>query len=119
MEAVPDPFGQALARRIFQTRYVVEITMVQRVEHRRERSGKIGEIEQPPGSGIGFATQPYLDAKRMTVQTRALVAGRHVGQAMRGFDLEDLVDQGGHDGRRIPVGGMNFAWFRSMITAGA
>ncbi len=66
--------------------------MVELLIKRREGRFDVGEIHHPAELRIRLAKQMDFDAKRMTVQPRALVPFRHVGQAMSGFDLENLED---------------------------
>ena len=63
--------------------------MIEPIVDRLERGLHIGEIHDPAGVRIDGAAQVQLDAKRMAMQARALVAGRDVRQAMGGFDGED------------------------------
>jgi len=92
LERVPDPYRQALAGRVFQTRNFVEIAMIQAFEHRPKRRLHIGEIHHPSGFRPRISAHMHFDPKGMAVQTRAFVASRYVRQAMRGFDVEDLED---------------------------
>lgn len=66
--------------------------MIELLEHGRERCTDVGEVGDPTGGLADGSTQMDLDAERMAVQARALVACRHVRQPMRGFDAENLED---------------------------
>ena len=89
---VPDPPREVLAGRILQAYDLIEIVMIEALVDRLERRFHVGEIHHPAAVRIHRSAQMQLDAKGMAVQPRALVPGRHVGQAVRGFDREGAED---------------------------
>lgn len=64
--------------------------MVEALEQRRECGFDVGEIHYPSRFHTGFAFDMDFDAERMPMQARAFVSCRHIGQPVRGFDLECL-----------------------------
>jgi hypothetical protein len=92
LQSLPNPASQHFAGRILQPLDIVEVMMVELVVERCESGFDIAEVHHPAKRGIRLALQMDFDAKRMTVKPRAFVPGRHVGQAVRGFDLENLKD---------------------------
>lgn len=104
LQPVPDPGRQPLAGRILQTFDVVEIVVIQLVVQRLERGLDVGEIHDPAGLRVEVAGDMDLDAEGMAMEARALVARRHVGQPVGGFEGEDLEDIHGEKfrGRRVP-----------------
>lgn len=88
MQLLPDPAREILAGGIFQSRDLVEIVMIEAVEGGLERGAHIGEVHYPAAVRIHRAADVYFDPEGMTMQARALVACRNVGQAMRGFNRE-------------------------------
>jgi hypothetical protein len=66
--------------------------MIDTVEDRLKRRTHIREVHHPAGTRIDWTRNVQLDAKGVTVQPRALVPGRHIGQAMSGFDSESAED---------------------------
>lgn len=66
--------------------------MVELLVQRGEGRFDVRKIHHPPKLRVGFAKQMDFDAKRVTVQPRALMPLGNVGQTVRGFDLENLED---------------------------
>ena len=66
-ERFPDPHCESFAGWIFQAGNVVEATMIQLFEHRRECSFDFGEIHDPTCVSRRFAAHMHFDAKRMTM----------------------------------------------------
>lgn len=64
--------------------------MVDLFEYRRKRRLDIGEVHHPPRSRTRLARHMDFDAKRMSMQARALVSLRDMREPMRRFDLEDF-----------------------------
>src|SRR5574337_627985 len=90
LQPLPDPAREVFAGWIFQSRNFVEITVIQRLEHRREGLFQFGEIHDPATARSGFAAYVNLYAERMPVQPAALVAGRQVRQPVGRLDAENL-----------------------------
>ena len=91
-QALEDPARQHLAGGILQALDIVEVMMIELVEQRRERRFDVGEVHHPAQRGIGLTLDMDLDAERMSVQARALVARRHVRKAVSRFDMEFFED---------------------------
>lgn len=89
----PDPARHIFAGRIVQSGDVIEIVVVELVVVRLERSFDLGEILDPAEQRIDRAGNMQLDAKRMPMQARAFVSGRHVRQpvcCLEGKRLKDV-----------------------------
>src|SRR5512138_3353614 len=81
-EGTPDPARQVLARRILESRNLVQVPMIELIVQRTEGVLELGEVHHPPGA---FADRPVhgnANLKRVPVQARALVPLRHVRQAV-------------------------------------
>jgi len=89
LHLIPDPAREVFAGWIFQALDFVEIVMIEPVESRLECRAHVGEIHHPACLRIHRSGDMQLDAKRMAVQARALVASRHVGQTVRRLDREN------------------------------
>lgn len=90
LELVPDPYRQPFAGRIFEALDLVEIMVIKAVVHWLESGLDIGEVHHPAGPWIQVATDVQLDSEGMTVQARAFVSGRNIGQPVRRFEGEDF-----------------------------
>lgn len=90
LQSHPYPFGQSLACRIFETRYIVQIAMIEGFEDRGERRLDVCEVHDPSGLRPQRTRYVHLNAEGVSVQPRALVSGRHVGKPVCRFDLEYL-----------------------------
>src|SRR5690606_6632554 len=88
---------------------VVEVVVVELRVDRLEGRLDVGEIHDPAAVVARFAADAQLDAERVPVQARALVALGHVGEAVRGFDGEDLEDVHGANSTRAPYAGTRTA----------
>ena len=66
--------------------------MIDTIENRLERPTHVREVHHPAGMRIDWTCNVQLDTKGVTVQPRALVPGRNIGQAMSGFDSESAED---------------------------
>ena len=66
--------------------------MIDLLEDRRKRQLDLGKIHHPAEMGIDITPHMHLDAKRVPVHARAFVPGRNIRQAVRSFDLKDLVE---------------------------
>lgn len=64
--------------------------MIEAVVQGLERGLDVGKIHHPAALRIDLAADMELDAERMPMQTRALVARRDVRQPVRGFKGEDF-----------------------------
>lgn len=82
LQFFPDEFGQDFTGRVFQTGNVVQVVMVQALIERLEDRLDFREIADPAGVRIEVAAQVDRHFERVTVQAAALVAFRHVGQAV-------------------------------------
>lgn len=92
LQLLPDPYRQSFAGGVVEPVDVIEIVVVETVVKRLERRLDIGEIHHPAGVRIEFSADVQFDPERMSVQTRAFMAGRNIGKPMRGFEGEDLED---------------------------
>jgi len=91
-QALEDPARQHLAGGILQALDIVEVMVIQLIEQRREGRFDVGEVHHPAQGRVGLSLHMDLDAERMTVQARALVARRHVRKAVGRFDMEFFED---------------------------
>ena len=91
-QPVPDPARQVFAGRVFQTRDIVEIVVVELIEQGLKRRFQFGEIHDPTAVATGIAGHMHFDPERMPVQASALMIFRHVWQSMRRFDLKAFED---------------------------
>jgi hypothetical protein len=66
--------------------------VVELVVERLEGALHVGEVHDPAAVGARLAGHLQFHREGMAVQARALVPGRHVRQAVRGLDAEDLED---------------------------
>lgn len=89
-EPRPDPARQVFAGRVFEPRYLIQITMIELLEQRLERATDIGEVLHPTESRIRWSGHIRLDTKRMSVQPITLVVHRQMGQSVCRFDGEEL-----------------------------
>lgn len=64
--------------------------MIEPIIGRLEQALDLGKVHNPSAVRIDIAAQMQLDAKRMPVQARALMALGHVGQPMRRFERKNL-----------------------------
>ena len=64
--------------------------MIELVVKRLKRTAQIGEVQNPAGLLLHRPGDMNLDAKRVSVQTPALVPLRDIGQMMRRFESEYL-----------------------------
>jgi hypothetical protein len=77
--------------------------MIDLFEYRRELPFHVGKIHDPAERRIRLAAHVHLDAERMAMQARTLVAWRDIRQPVRGFDMKDLeyVHVESCDGSRV------------------
>src|SRR6266702_1059150 len=75
-KALPNPFGQDFACWIFQTGDLIQMAVIQLVEDRGKSLGDVREITHPPLDGVDGTGDVDDDTERVSVQPRALVAGR-------------------------------------------
>src|SRR5258706_6401421 len=92
LELAPDPHGQHLAGGILESRDLVQVTVIEGLEHLGHRLAQVGEIAHPAGLGRHRPRHVDADDKGMAVQPGALVPCGHVGQAVRGLDAEGFED---------------------------
>ena len=92
LQLIPNPFGQALAGRVVQAWDVVQIVMVQLVVQRLEGALHIGKVHHPAHLRVQRTADMQLYPERMAVQAGALMAFRHIRQAVGGFEREGLED---------------------------
>ena len=68
-----------------------------------EKGLEVREIHQPSGAGVHGTFDGDFDAEGVAMEAAALMAGRHVGQAVGGLEMELLgqLDGEGVIGRQI------------------
>lgn len=66
--------------------------MVKLLVNRLKGGSYVGEIHNPAGFSAGLAGYEQLNQKGVSMQACALVAGRHIGQAVRGFNVKFFID---------------------------
>ena len=64
--------------------------VIELIVQRLKRTGQIGEVQNPAGLLLHRPGDMNLDAKRVPMQTPALVPLRDIGQMMRRFESEYL-----------------------------
>ncbi len=89
-EAIPQPAGEDLARRVLQALDVVQVVVIKPGEERRPRVVQPLVVDEPARLLVHLARHRHLDAIAVTVQLGALVARRHPGQPVGGFEPELL-----------------------------
>jgi hypothetical protein len=89
--------------------------MIQLIEHGLEGGLEIREIHDPAHARVDFAAYVQFDAERMTMEPRALVPRRRVGQAMRGFDRECTEDVQSRSGQRLIATGLRVCASRRLV----
>ncbi|AHY45108.1 hypothetical protein UIB01_10405 [Stutzerimonas decontaminans] len=88
LELIPDPFCQVFASRVFQTRDVVQIVVIEQFVQRLEYGFYFAEITNPACMQIDRTTDIQRDPERMAVQPSTFVPLRHVGQAVGRFECK-------------------------------
>jgi len=91
-EAIPDPPGKELARRILESGNLVQVVVIQTIEDGSHRTRHVGEVANPTGllPDWPFDLDPH--AERVSVETSAFVIRRHVRETVRGLEPELLED---------------------------
>jgi hypothetical protein len=70
--------------------------VIELLKDRTKRRANVAKVLYPAFGFNDWSSHMHLDTKGMSMQARALVRGRQIGQAMCGFDGEQLEDF--HDG---------------------
>src|SRR6185437_4709737 len=91
-QALPEPHRELLAGRILEAGDLVEIAVVERLMERSEGGRELGEIAHPAQARVERTRDVHRQQKGVSVQARAFVAGRNVGQAVCRLDAEFLED---------------------------
>lgn len=89
LQPLPDPARQIFAGWILQAFDLVQVMVVQLIEQGLKRDAQVGKVHDPSAARAYFAADMDLDAKRVTVDARALVSGRNLRKVMRCFNLEN------------------------------
>jgi hypothetical protein len=87
-ELVPDPSREDFARRVLETRDVVEVTVVEPVVNGRPDFVEDAEIDEPAGVRVHRAKGGDLDLERMAVEPCALVPFGDLWKPMSGLEAE-------------------------------
>ena len=96
LQTVPYPARNVFAGRIFEPWDFIQIVVIELIVQRRERCFYIGEIEHPPRIDARLAAHIDAHVKAVPMQARAFMAGRHIGQSVRGFEMKFFIDFGDH-----------------------
>ena len=86
LELLPDPLGDDFAGRIFQTRYFVQIVMIELFVEWFEDRFDLGEVANPAGVGVDFAFNIDGNAERMAMQAPTFMPFGHMGKAVGSFE---------------------------------
>jgi len=86
----PEISAEHFAGRVFQSGYLVEMSMVQFVQDRLDYAFDVSEIDDPSGIRIGPAGNVHIDAIAVPVKPLALVSFRDVRQRVGRFESECL-----------------------------
>ena len=86
----PDPTSNIFAGRIFQPRNFIEVVVIELFQDRFEGAFDLSKIQHPAAVLINRTRQVEADMKTVAMQARAFVAGWHIGQAMRRFEVKFL-----------------------------
>lgn len=92
LQSMPNPSSEILAGRILQPSDIIEIVVIEGIKDGSKRLANIGEVLYPALSLRHRSGETDFDAKRVAVQTPAFVAFRDIGEAMRSFEGENLMD---------------------------
>lgn len=84
-EAFPNPARQVFTGRVLKPVNLVEVIMIQLQAQWFKGSGEIAVINKPAGLRIDFTAHSDFANERMTMQPRAFMAFRNVGQAVGRF----------------------------------
>src|SRR5437764_1397840 len=74
-ETLPDPPSEHLTRRVLQALDLVQVVVVEPIEQRLHRTPEISKVSYPPAFVTYGSSDVDGDTERVTVKTRALVAG--------------------------------------------
>ena len=88
LKAVPDPPGQDLARRVVESFYLVEVVVVEASQERLNRARQVGEVTDPTGVITDRSAHVHGHPVGVPVQPSALVARRHVREAVSRLERE-------------------------------
>jgi len=91
-DAIPDPPGEELARRILEPGNLVQVVVVETIEDRLHRARHIGEVANPAGLLPDRSIDLDPHPERVSVETGALVVGRDVRETVCGLERELLED---------------------------
>ena len=91
LQLFPYPASEIFARRVVQSRNVVQVVVIELFEDGFETGFEFGKVHHPSGRfrSIAFCTQSYME--RVSVQARTLVSLRDIGQAMGCFKVKLFV----------------------------
>src|SRR5258706_1573886 len=92
LDLAPAPGGQHFAGGILESRDLVQVTVIEGLEHLGHRLAQVGEIAYPAGLGRHRPRHVDADDKGMAVEPGALMLRGHVGQTVRGLDAEGFED---------------------------
>ena len=87
-ESVPQPACHHFNRGIFQPRNIVQIRVVQFLDDWLHRRADERVVVEPAGVRVHLAFHRYFNREGMPVQSRALMANGHFGEALRSFENE-------------------------------
>jgi hypothetical protein len=90
LRRVQIPAREILAGRVIETRYFVQVTMIELLVQRLERGLDVGKIHHPAQPCVHRAAHVEFDPERVPVHSRALVPGRYVWQPVRRLEREGL-----------------------------
>ena len=82
MQTIPYPYGDILRRGIFQSFNVVQIFMIEFIQHGLKSTIDIGKIHHPTAAGINRPPDVNFHAKRMTVHFRTFMPRPGIRQPM-------------------------------------
>ena len=82
LELLPDPLGDDFAGRVFQTRYFVQVVMIELLVQWLEDRFDLRKIANPAGVGVDLAFNVDGNAERMAMQPSTFMPFRHMGKTV-------------------------------------
>src|SRR5512132_1518833 len=88
LQAIPDPAGEQLARRVLEAGEVVQVVVIELGVERGPGVVEVAVVEEPAGLLVHGAGDGDLDFEAVAVEARALVAGGDLGEQVSRLEAE-------------------------------
>ena len=98
----PQPARQLFESRIFQTRDIIEITVVESRDERFDHFADFRMVHQPARLRADRARCRDFHLVAVAVHPGALMVGRHMGQGVRGLEVENFGQRDVHRSSSTP-----------------